>query len=71
MDGRNALAAIGGASPYHAMMVRAGGLEPPRAFAQRIFLPATAFAAAARQGGVRGLDYPFTSPDIRGQVLPV
>ena len=26
--------------------MRAGGLEPPRAFAQRIFLPSTAFAAA-------------------------
>ncbi|RMF11141.1 MAG: hypothetical protein D6773_00290 [Alphaproteobacteria bacterium] len=29
-------------------MVRAGGVEPPRAFAQRIFLPSTAFAALAR-----------------------
>jgi hypothetical protein len=29
-------------------MVRAGGLEPPRAIARRIFLPATAFAAARR-----------------------
>lgn len=28
------------------MVVRAGGLEPPRANARRIFLPATAFAAA-------------------------
>ena len=27
-------------------LVRAGGLEPPRAFAQRIFVPSTAFAAA-------------------------
>ena len=34
-------------------------LEPPRALnAQRIFVPATAFAA--RHGGVCGLDYPFT-----------
>ncbi len=45
-------------------MVRAGGLEPPRAYAQRIFLPSTAFAAlpvyAMRIGPVRGLDYPFT-----------
>ncbi len=28
-------------------MVRTGGLEPPRAFARQIFLPATAFAADA------------------------
>jgi hypothetical protein len=40
-------------------VVRAEGLEPSRAFAQRIFLPATAFAAAPEQG-VCGLDYPFT-----------
>ena len=38
-------------------LVRRGGLEPPRAFAQRIFLPSTTFAAAF---GVCGLDYPFT-----------
>ena len=39
-------------------VVRAGGLEPPRAFAQRIFLPTTVFTAAFR--GVWSLDYPFT-----------
>jgi hypothetical protein len=50
-------------------MVRAGGLEPPRAEAQRIFLPATAFAAAWDAGAptsVRGLDYPFTMAGKRG-----
>lgn len=39
-------------------LVRAGGLEPPRAFAPRIFIPTTAFAAAPKS--VCGLDYPFT-----------
>jgi len=29
-------------------MVRTGGVEPPRAIAQRIFIPATAFAATRR-----------------------
>lgn len=29
-------------------VVRTGGLEPPRAFARQIFVPATAFAADAR-----------------------
>ena len=38
-------------------LVRAGGIEPPRGYPQRIFLPATAFAAATC---VCGLDYPFT-----------
>ena len=41
-------------------VVRAEGLEPSRAFAQRIFVPATAFAAPAVRGRVCGLDYPFT-----------
>ena len=39
-------------------MVRAVGIEPTRAKAQRIFIPATAFAAT--RSGVCGLDYPFT-----------
>ena len=39
-------------------LVRAEGLEPSRAFAQRIFVPATAFAAPAACR-VCGLDYPF------------
>jgi hypothetical protein len=29
-------------------LVRAGGLEPPRGYPQRIFVPATAFAAAEK-----------------------
>jgi hypothetical protein len=41
-------------------MVRAGGIEPPRAYAQRIFLPATALAATWGIPCVCGLDYPFT-----------
>ena len=50
-------------------MVRAGGLEPPRGYPQRIFVPATAFAAlpvrgAARSGEVCGLDYPFAVPPM-------
>ena len=36
-------------------MVRAEGLEPSRAYAQRIFLPATAFAAPASPGLRSGL----------------
>ena len=40
-------------------LVRAAGLEPARGFPQRIFVPATAFAAATIHG-VCGLDYPFT-----------
>ncbi len=39
-------------------LVRTGGLEPPQTFVLRIFIPATAFAAAIF--GVCGLDYPFT-----------
>jgi len=39
-------------------LVRTGGIEPPRAFARRIFLPSTVFTAAV--SGVCGLDYPFT-----------
>ena len=31
-------------------MVRTGGLEPPRAYARRIFLPATVFTAIRRAG---------------------
>ena len=38
--------------------MRAEGLEPSRAFAQRIFVPTTAFAAPA-VCRVCGLDYPF------------
>ena len=38
-------------------LVRAEGIEPSRAIAQRIFVPATAFAAAT--DGVCGLDYTF------------
>src|SRR4051812_25182603 len=45
-------------------MVRAEGLEPSQRYPQRIFVPATAFAAA-KPGlmslGVCGLDYPFTA----------
>ena len=45
-------------------MVRTGGLEPPRVFTRRIFIPATAFAALPMRGAslwqVWGLDYPFT-----------
>jgi hypothetical protein len=44
-------------------MVRAAGLEPAWACAQRIFVPATAFAARSRaipRRMVWGLDYPFT-----------
>jgi hypothetical protein len=40
-------------------VVRAEGLEPSRAFAQRIFVPAAAFATPAVRGRVCGLDYPF------------
>ena len=40
-------------------LVRAEGLEPSRAFAQRIFVPAAAFATPAVRGRVCGLDYPF------------
>jgi len=39
-------------------MVRAEGVEPSRGYPQRIFVPATAFAAA--KDGVCGLDYTFT-----------
>jgi len=39
-------------------MVRAVGLEPTRAYAQRIFLPTTTFAAAQALR-VWSLDYPF------------
>ena len=49
--------------------MRAGGLEPPRGYPQRIFVPATAFAAPATRRRalrrVRGLDYPFTLPRPR------
>jgi hypothetical protein len=38
-------------------LVRAEGFEPSRAYAQRIFVPATAFAAV---NDVCGLDYTFT-----------
>ena len=41
-------------------VVRAEGLEPSRAFAQRIFVPAAAFATPAIPGWVCGLDYPFS-----------
>ena len=47
-------------------VVRAVGLEPTRACAPRIFLPATAFAAAPDRS-VWGLDYPFT---ITGNAVP-
>ncbi len=52
-------------------MVRAEGVEPSRAEAQRIFIPSTAFAARRRRFGAPrpfcGLDYPFTLPrKIRG-----
>lgn len=53
-------------------MVRAGGLEPPRAFTQRIFLPATAFAAPpvrwkAPSAGLRsGLSLHHTEDVIQG-----
>ncbi len=52
-------------------MVRAEGVEPSRAEAQRIFIPSTAFAARRRRFGAPrpfcGLDYPFTIPrKIRG-----
>ena len=40
-------------------VVRAEGLEPSRAFAQRIFVPAAAFATPAVRDRVCGLDYPF------------
>lgn len=33
-------------------LVRAGGLEPPRSYDRRIFLPSTAFAAARLMGPV-------------------
>ena len=49
-------------------LVRAGGLEPPRGYPQRIFVPASAFAAPAPRKAlrrVRGLDYPFTLPRSR------
>ena len=36
---------LSGQALDESQMVRAGGLEPPRAYAQRIFIPATAFAA--------------------------
>ncbi|MBA85713.1 MAG: hypothetical protein CML60_07905 [Rhodobacteraceae bacterium] len=45
-------------------MVRAGGLEPPRAYAPRIFIPSTVFTAARM--GVCGLDYPFTLAEALG-----
>ncbi len=38
--------------------MRAEGIEPSRGYPQRIFVPATAFAAAMH--GVCGLDYTFT-----------
>jgi hypothetical protein len=43
-------------------VVRAEGLEPSRGYPQRIFIPATAFAArtGGASGAVCGLDYPFT-----------
>ena len=51
--------------------MRAVGLEPTRAYAQRIFLPATAFAARAGRR-VCGLDYPFTvrSPEAAVRCCP-
>jgi hypothetical protein len=55
-------------------MVRAGGLEPPRGYPQRIFVPATAFAAPATrrcgsQGSWSGLSlHPAPTPDrLRGK----
>ncbi len=48
--------------------MRAEGFEPSRAFAQRIFVPSTAFAAPPLRFEARwwvcGLDYPFTVPRI-------
>ncbi len=46
-----------------ARLVRAGGLEPPRATAQRIFIP---LRLSPPPEGVWGLDYPFTVPRKRG-----
>ena len=46
------------ARPAVKPMVRAEGVEPSRGYPQRIFVPATAFAAA--KDGVCGLDYTFT-----------
>ena len=46
------------ARPAIKTMVRAAGIEPARGYPQRIFVPATAFAAAT--DGVCGLDYTFT-----------
>lgn len=40
-------------------MVRAAGIEPARAYAQRIFIP---LRLSPPPVGVRGLDYPFTVP---------
>ena len=45
------------ARPVINRMVRAAGIEPARGYPQRIFVPATAFAAATN--GVCGLDYTF------------
>jgi hypothetical protein len=52
-------------------LVRAGGLEPPRGCPQRIFVPATAFAAppSRTRRRVRGLDYPFTLPRQSGSMI--
>lgn len=41
------------------ILVRRGGLEPPRAFAQRIFLPSTAFAAAFKAFVVWTIPSPY------------
>ena len=52
------------------LLVRAGGLEPPRPVqGLRIFVPLR--LSPPRQRRVRGLDYPFTMPPIEAQVLPV
>ena len=51
--------------PAVKIMVRAGGIKPARGYPQRIFIPATAFAAAT--DGVCGLDYTLScqTPTIR------
>ena len=49
LEAGNAQSAILG--PDGREMVRAGGLEPPRGYPQRIFVPATAFAAPSLRAG--------------------
>jgi hypothetical protein len=61
---RHALRTHGPLIKVSMAMVRAAGLEPARACAQRIFVPAATFIATSfaetGQGRVCGLDYPFT-----------